>query len=90
MLMHYEDPVNRAPHSKLVVLVPHTLEPGRHGGILLKKGVLRAKGVVGEGVEVNSETRVPWEAWLSRDCCRGMGKRHSHRCGLACESSDCA
>ena len=46
MLMHNEDPINRTPHSKLVVLVSHPLEPGRHRGVLLEKGVFGAKCVV--------------------------------------------
>ena len=74
MLMNNEDSVNGAPHTILVVLVPHPLEPGRHGGVLLEKGVLCAERVVGEGVEVDgagdSETRVFWEARLPRDCWR--------------------
>ena len=68
MLMNNEDPVNGAPHAILVVLVPHPLEPGRHGGVLLEKGVLCAERVVGEGVEVDgagdSETRVLGQAGL--------------------------
>ena len=77
MLMYNEYPVNGAPHSKLVILVSHSLEPGRHRRVLLKEGVLRAKCVVGEGVEVDGagdgETRVLWEARLPRDCWGGAG-----------------
>ena len=68
MLMNNEDPVNRAPHSKLVILVSHPLEPGRHRRVLLKERVLGAKSVVGERVEVDrsgdGQTRVLGQAGL--------------------------
>ena len=77
MLMHNEDPINRTPHSKLVILVPHPLEAGWHRWVLLKKWVFCAKCVVGEGVEVDGardgEAWVLWEAGLPRDGRRGPG-----------------
>ena len=53
MLMHNENPINRTPHPKLVILVSHPLEPCWNRGVLLKQRVLGAKSVVGEGVEVD-------------------------------------
>ena len=62
MLMNNEDPVNGAPHSKLVILVSHPLEPGRHRRVLLKERVLGAKGVVGKWVEVDGSRYC--QAWV--------------------------
>ena len=62
MLMNNENPINRAPHSKLVVLVSHSLEPCWDGWILLKERVLGAKSVVGERVEVDSPRYC--QAWV--------------------------
>ena len=56
VLMDQQDSVNRSPHAKLLILVPHALEPGRYARILLEQGVLGPEGVVGERVEVNSAT----------------------------------
>ena len=68
MLMNNKNPVNRAPHSTLVILVSHPLEPRWDRRVLFKERVLRAKGVVGERVEVDCardrETRVLGEARL--------------------------
>ena len=68
MLMNNKNPVNRAPHSTLVILVSHPLEPGRDRWVFFEERVLRAKGVVGERVEVDcardSETWVLGEARL--------------------------
>ena len=77
VLMDQKDPVHRPPHAELVVLVPHPLEPGGHGGVLLKQGIFGAECVVGEGVEVDGardgEAWVLWEAGLPRDRRRGPG-----------------
>ena len=68
MLMNNKNSVNRAPHSTLVILVSHPLEPGWDRRVLFKERVLGAKGVVGERVEVDrardGETRVLGEARL--------------------------
>ena len=68
MLMNNKNPVNRAPHSTFVILVSHPLEPGWDRWVFFEERVLRAKGVVGERVEVDcardGETRVLGEAWL--------------------------
>ena len=68
MLMNNKNPVNRAPHSTLVILVSHPLEPGWDRRVLFKERVLGAKGVVGERVEGDragdGETRVLGEARL--------------------------
>ena len=69
VLMDQQYSVNRSPHSKLIKLIPHPLEPGGHTGVLLEQGVLGAEGVVGEGAEVYSpaerEGRVLRETCLS-------------------------
>jgi hypothetical protein len=69
VLMDKQDSINRTPHSKLVIIVSHALEPCRHTGVLLEQGLLGPEGVVGEGVEVDSaaecEGRVLGEACLA-------------------------
>ena len=68
MLMNNKDPVNRAPHSTLVILVSHPLEPGWDRRVLFKERVLGAKSVVRERVEVDrsgdGQTRVLGQAGL--------------------------
>ena len=68
MLMNNKNPVNGAPHSTLVILVSHPLEPGWDRRVLFKERVLGAKSVVGERVEVDrsgdGETRVLGQAGL--------------------------
>ena len=68
MLMNNKNPVNRAPHSTLVILISHPLEPGWDRRVLFKERVLGAKSVVGERVEVDrsgdGETRVLGQAGL--------------------------
>ena len=68
MLMNNENSVNRAPHSKLLIFISHPLEPGWHRRVLFKERVFRAKGVVGERVEVDrsgdGQTRVLGQAGL--------------------------
>ena len=53
MLMNNENSIHRASHPKLVVLIPHPLEPCWNRWILLKKRILGAESVVGKGVEVD-------------------------------------
>ena len=68
MLMNNKNPVNRAPHSTLVILISHPLEPGWDRRVLFKERVLGAKSVVGERVEVDrsgdGQTRVLGQAGL--------------------------
>ena len=51
MLMNNKNPVNRAPHSTLVIFISHPLEPGWDRRVLFKERVLGAKGVVVDGVD---------------------------------------
>ena len=68
MLMNNKNPVNRAPHSTLVIFISHPLEPGWDRRVLFKERVLGAKSVVGERVEVDrsgdGQTRVLGQAGL--------------------------
>ena len=68
MLVNNENSVNRAPHSKLLILISHPLEPGWDRRVLFKERVLGAKSVVGERVEVDcardGQTRVLGQAGL--------------------------
>ena len=47
VLVYEHDAFHRAPHALLVIVLLHALQARSNRGVLLEKGILDAKGIVG-------------------------------------------
>lgn len=61
VLVDYQHSLHGPPHSNLLKLLPHPLEPGCHGAVLLVQRLLRAERVVRQGVSTPNRNKVELE-----------------------------